>query len=413
MLFGILGRCAEATAPETQEQALGSPRTLPARLRGVGAVSIKSKHLFRGRGPFLCHSGEENCASGGQEREWGLAEGWPAGKAGGPAPPSWRGAAWSGGWGGTGSQLTARPIREKRGFVSHSVSRSASSLGSVSRLPGPGHLRALLSTPPLGQRPPAGGGKDTAPPFLSLLLAHLPLDPRRPLWWGASASPVPVQAWRWAGGSFRAGRGRVLGRGPGGALLPPRGEVRTRLPGAQTAPGSAGGSEESTLGAAGLLSREQLGPDARGWGPPSRDRGAPWGQGRSAGLSPPSQPGSFQVRGPWRRLRRTAGRVEHNTSGGSVLQGLLPSSRPRAGLSEGPTGKGGGQRVHRSAPRRDTAGERRRPGAGLRRRSWGERARGRREGAAGSWGPRSTPTPDPRAARSVLCLTQCGLVLAR
>lgn len=227
MLFGTLGRCAEATAPETQEQALGSPRTLPARLRGVGAVSVKSKHLFRGRGPFLCHSGEENCASGGQEREWGLAEGWPAGKAGGPAPPSWRGAAWSGGWGGTGSQLTARPIREKRGFVSHSVSRSASSLGSVSRLPGPGHLRALLSTPPLGQRPPAGGGKDTARPFLSLLLAHLPLDPRRPLWWGASASPVLVQAWRWAGGSFRAGRGRVLGRGPGGALLPPRGEVRT------------------------------------------------------------------------------------------------------------------------------------------------------------------------------------------
>lgn len=167
---------------------------------------------------------------------------------------------------------------------------------------------------------------------------------------------------------------------------------------ALTAPGSAGGSEESTLGAAGLLSREQLGPDARGWGPPSRDRGAPWGQGRSAGLSPPSQPGSSQVRGPWRRLRRTAGRVEHNTSGGSVLQGLLPSSRPRAGLSEGPTGKGGGQRVHRSAPRRDTAGERRRPGAGLRRRSWGERARGRREG--GRWELGSTEHPHPRPPSS-------------
>ena len=99
MLSGTLGRCAEATTRDTQEKALRSPRTLPVSFRGVGAVSVKSKHLFRGRGPFLCHSGEENCASGGQEREWGLAEGWPAGKAGGPAPPSWRGGCVVGGMG--------------------------------------------------------------------------------------------------------------------------------------------------------------------------------------------------------------------------------------------------------------------------------------------------------------------------
>lgn len=103
MLLGTLGRCAEAAAPppDTQERALHSPRAHPASFRRVGAVSDKSKRLFGegGREPFLCLSGDENCASSRQERETGLAEGWPAGKAGGPAPPSWRGAAWLGGMG--------------------------------------------------------------------------------------------------------------------------------------------------------------------------------------------------------------------------------------------------------------------------------------------------------------------------
>ena len=132
-------------------------------------------------------------------------------------------------------------------------------------------------------------------------------------------------------------------------------------------------------------------------------------RGRSAGLSPPSQPGSPLFRGPWRRPCRTAGGVEHRGSGASVLRGLHPSSRHPAGLSlKAPQGKGGWQRVHRSAPRRDTA--------------WGEEAarsrsqkallRGEGEGAVcGSWGPRGPP--DPRGAGAVLCLTQCGLAVAQ
>lgn len=166
------------------------------------------------------------------------------------------------------------------------------------------------------------------------------------------------------------------------------------------------GSEESTLGPAGPLSREQLGPDARGWGPHGAraalrgshrrlSRAVPWFGAHgvdSAGL-----PGGWSTTG----LGVLCFRV-------SVLRpGLGPGSlKAPQGREAGTVSTG----VHLGGTRR---GDRRRPGAGLRRRSWGERARGRREGAAGSWDPWSTPTPDPRAARSVLCLTQCGLVLAR
>ena len=121
-------------------------------------------------------------------------------------------------------------------------------------------------------------------------------------------------------------------------------------------------------------------------------------RGRSAGLSPPSQPGSPLFRGPWRRPCRTAGGVEHRGSGASVLRGLHPSSRHPAGLSlKAPQGKGGWQRVHRSAPRRDTA--------------WGEKAarsrsqkallRGEGEGAVcgGRWELGSTGPPRPPRSR--------------
>lgn len=158
-------------------------------------------------------------------------------------PPGGRLRGW-GGWGGTGGQLTVRPIWDKRGFASHSVckSRFASSLGSVSRPLGSGHLRALLSTPPLGQSP-GRGGEDTARPFLSLLLAHLHLEPRRPLWWGRL--PPQSRPRRGSGRAAPSALGGGVGRGPGGALLPPRGEVQPGLPGAQAAPGSGGGSKEA------------------------------------------------------------------------------------------------------------------------------------------------------------------------
>lgn len=135
-------------------------------------------------------------------------------------------------------------------------------------------------------------------------------------------------------------------------------------------------------------------------------------RGRSAGLSPPSQPGSPLFRGPWRRPCRTAGGVEHRGSRASVLRGLHPSSRHPAGLSlKAPQGKGGWQRVHRSAPQRDTA--------------WGEEAarsrsqkvllRGEGEGAAcgGRWELGSMGPPDPRGAGAMLCLTQCGPAVAQ
>lgn len=40
-LFGTLGRCAEATAPDTQEQAPRSPRTLPRVSGGWGLLALK------------------------------------------------------------------------------------------------------------------------------------------------------------------------------------------------------------------------------------------------------------------------------------------------------------------------------------------------------------------------------------
>lgn len=236
-------------------------------------------------------------------------------------PPGGRLRGW-GGWGGTGGQLTVRPIWDKRGFASHSVckSRFASSLGSVSRPLGSGHLRALLSTPPLGQSP-GRGGEDTARPFLSLLLAHLHLEPRRPLWWGRL--PPQSRPRRGSGRAAPSALGGGVGRGPGGALLPPRGRysracqalrrpqaleagARRREQGKPArAPTSSPGSSLVRTPGAGDHRPVAVGP-----------HGA---RGRSAGLSPPSQPGSPLFRGPWRRPRRIAGRVEHNRSGGSVL----------------------------------------------------------------------------------------------
>ena len=126
-------------------------------------------------------------------------------------------------------------------------SRFASSLGSVSRPLGSGHLRALLSTPPLGQSPPAGAGR--TPPGPSSLCSWPTCT--LSLWWGR----LPPQS-RPRRGSGRAapsalggaGCGEWRGRGPGGALLPARGQVLPGLPGAQAAPGSGGGSKESPLG---------------------------------------------------------------------------------------------------------------------------------------------------------------------
>lgn len=85
--------------PSTQERALRSPRAWPASFRRVGAVSVKSKHLFEGHGPFLCLSGEENCASSGQEHERGWQRAGPWGRQGDQRLPPGKGLRGGGGLG--------------------------------------------------------------------------------------------------------------------------------------------------------------------------------------------------------------------------------------------------------------------------------------------------------------------------
>lgn len=80
----------------------------------------------------------------------GLAEGWPVGRRRGPAPPLLaEGCVVVEDWGRDGgSQLMGAPLG-RSGVLLPTLrvkSRFASSLGSVSRPTGPGHLHALLLT---------------------------------------------------------------------------------------------------------------------------------------------------------------------------------------------------------------------------------------------------------------------------